>query len=247
MQPTTLDIRSMEVKSLITKDNDVISTWKPKRSSRQLQGSAPFPSSRRAHQRATSFSDPRPFQVHSKERVSFFSTVRLLNRDIITLSSQWYYSWKIHLWKVVWKYSKVLSTISLEKRVSETEESLGSNSERIESYWNIKHKSKVTSKMTTLWVAYCYSWKKCLITKKNNRKVSFKKYFVFNGHVDQVSLESERWNELKIKSEKIRYEKKPKPKNIIKWEIFWIMEKKLKKQFEVLMQWVCRACFIRIR
>ena len=38
----------------------------------------------------------------------------------------------------MWNISKVLSTISSEKQVSETEESLAPHLEGIESYWKIK-------------------------------------------------------------------------------------------------------------
>ena len=44
-------------------------------------------------------------------------------------------------------------------------------------FWNIKHMNKIISKLETLWVAYCYYLKKCLIAKKNQSWRFFRKIF----------------------------------------------------------------------
>ena len=51
--------------------------------------------SRRAPSGVTSSSNLRSFPPTFHRRGELFSAVRLLNRDSITFSSQWYFSWKI--------------------------------------------------------------------------------------------------------------------------------------------------------
>lgn len=76
---TYVKTSSMEI--LLTKDNDVIPVWKPKwNRSLRRQGLLPFWVRGGTHYGTSSFSDPRSFQVHSRDRASFFSATRVLKR-----------------------------------------------------------------------------------------------------------------------------------------------------------------------